>query len=166
MGQKRSRQFNNGENDILLDDRSRLNDNLMDAAQKLICKSLNNLECYQSVLNSQKRDVTFFAETKDRIQLMHDGKDHWYLSFSVDGRVQVCESLRTNLSIVTRKCLKALYRPHLDQNGKLNVALLPVQRQSAGNNCGLFAVAFAADIVYGLSPMESFHDSTDTKSFY
>ena len=43
------------EKDILLDDRSWLNDNLMDAAQKLICKSLDNLECYQSVWNSQKK---------------------------------------------------------------------------------------------------------------
>ena len=37
----------------------------------------------------KKEDVTFFAVTKDHIQLMHDGKDHWFLSFSVDGRVQV-----------------------------------------------------------------------------
>ena len=41
--------------DILFDERSWLNDNLMDASQKLICNSLNNLECYQSVLNSQKK---------------------------------------------------------------------------------------------------------------
>ena len=70
----------------------------------------------------------------------------------------MCDSLGTNLSIVTRRCLKALYSMHLDQNGKLCVALLPVQRQSDGNNYGLFAIAFAADIMYGLSPMESFYD--------
>ena len=152
------------EKDILLDDRSRLNDNLIDAAQKLICKSLDNLECYQTVLNSQKKDVTFFAVTKDHIQIMYDGKDHWLLSFIVDGRVQVFDILGTNLSIVTRRCLKALYSMHLDQNGKLNVALLPVQRQSDGNNCGLFAIAFAADIMYGLSPMESFYDTAQMRN--
>ena len=53
---------------------------------------------------------------------------------------------------------------HLDQNGKLNVALLPVQRQSEGNNCGLFAIAFAADIMYGLSPMESFYDTAQMRN--
>ena len=67
------------EKDIVLEDRSWLNDNLMDAAQKLLCNSLDNLECYQSVLDSQKKDVTFFAVTKDHIQIMHDGKDHGHV---------------------------------------------------------------------------------------
>ena len=52
------------EKDILLDDRSWLNDNLMDAAQKLICKSLDNLECYQSVLNSQKKRCNFLCSNQ------------------------------------------------------------------------------------------------------
>ena len=49
------------EKNILLRDTEWLNNNIMDAAQKLICKALGSLESYQSVLNWQKRGTPFFA---------------------------------------------------------------------------------------------------------
>ena len=46
--------------DILLSVTGWLNDNLMDAAQKLIWKSLSSLESWQSALNWQKSGLLFF----------------------------------------------------------------------------------------------------------
>ena len=40
---------------ILFSESAWLNDNLMDSAQKLSCKSLGNLTSWQSVLNLQRR---------------------------------------------------------------------------------------------------------------
>ena len=71
---------------ILLSD-AWLNDRSMDAAQQLICKELG-IE-YQSVLNVQK---TFGAVDDEHVQLLHDGSDHWFLSFCSSGRVQICDS--------------------------------------------------------------------------
>ena len=119
------------------------NDNLMDAGQKLICKALGNLKTYQSVFNCQRKRQAYFPVSGDFIQLLHDGNCHWLLAFSSSGRVQVCDSLRANLTSVSNQCLKSLYQPLL-KNGKLEVTFLPVEKQTKGFNCGLFALAYAS----------------------
>ena len=86
-----------------------LNNNLMDAGQKLICKAIGSLETYQSVLNCHKKESTYFPVSGDHIQLLHDGSCHWLLVFTSNGRVQVCDSLRTNLTTISKKCLKSLF---------------------------------------------------------
>ena len=101
-----------------------LNDNLMDAGQQLICKALGSFETYQSVLNCQKKESTYFSVSGDHIQLLHDGSCHWLLAFTSSGRVQVCDSLRTNLTPISKKCLKSLFQS-LVKNGKLEVTFFP-----------------------------------------
>ena len=86
-----------------------LNDNLMDAGQQLICKTLGSLETYQSVLNCQKKESTNFPVSGDHIQLLHDGSFHCLLAFTSRGIVQVCDSLRTNLTSISKNCLKSLF---------------------------------------------------------
>ena len=95
--------------DILLSVAGWLSDGLMDAAQKCIFKLLGSLEFRQSVLNWQKNGIPFLEVVRNHIQLLHDGVNHWLLSFSPSGRVQVCHSLHTNTSSVT-KSVKALYK--------------------------------------------------------
>ena len=79
------------EKNILLSDTEWFNDNIMDAAQKQICKALGSLESYQSVLNWQKRGTPLFEVGEEHIQLMHDGVNHWLLSFNSNGHVQICD---------------------------------------------------------------------------
>lgn len=143
-----------------------MNDSLMDAAQKLICKAIGDIDSYQSVLNSQKRKVPYYPTGNEHLQLLHDGVNHWLLSCNSNDRVKVCDSLRTNLGNVTKRCLKALYKPLLDDNGKLHVTMLPVEKQSDGFNCGVYAIAYAADILHGVSPMESQYDVDQMRAHF
>ena len=146
-------------NDILLSEASWLNDSIMDAAQILLCKALGTEKTYQSVLNWQKKCGVPFTAVNDRhIQLMHDGNNHWLLSFCTSGGVNVCDSLRRYINGVTKKCLKCLYRLFEDKTGKLTVSILPVQIQNDGYNCGLFAIAFAAEVLDGQSPEDAYFD--------
>ena len=83
----------------------------MDAAQKLMCKELGADDDYQSVLNVQRRGATpYRAVNNDHIQLLHDGSGHWLLTFCSNGRIQICDSLKTSLSRVNRKYVYALYK--------------------------------------------------------
>ena len=125
----------------------------MDASQKLIYKALGSLETYQSVLNCQKKRQTYFPVSGDHIQLLHDSNCHWLLAFSSSGRVQVCDSLRTNLTSLSKQCLKSLYQP-LFKNGKLEVTFLTVEKQTDGFNFGLFALAYASILLDGKSPTD------------
>ena len=135
-----------------------LNANIMYVAQKLICKALGRLESYQSVLKWKQKGTPFFNISEDHIQLKHKGTHHWLMSFSSNDRVQICDSLFTNLPRVVKNCLKALYKSKVEKNRKLSVTTVPVQKQSDVYSRGLFAIAFAMDVLNGLSPVDSCFD--------
>ena len=102
-------EFTDADREILESKDGWLNDNVMDAGQQLICKTLGSLEIYQSIGNCQKKEWTYFPVSGDHIQLLHEGSCHWLLVFTSSGRVQVFESLRTNLTSISKKCLKSLF---------------------------------------------------------
>ena len=89
----------NEDANILKSQTAWLNDRIMDAAQKLICKTLGEEDNYQSVLNTQKNaTIPFNPIYNDHIQLLHDGGSHWFLSFCSSGRVQICNRLKSTLN--------------------------------------------------------------------
>ena len=89
---------------------------------------------------------------------MHNSANHWLVSCSSNDWVQICDSLYTNLTPVIKNCLKALYKSKVEKNQKLSVTIVPVQKQSDGCNCRLYAIAFATDVLNGLSPVGSCFD--------
>ena len=44
------------------------------------------------------------------------------------------------------------------EDEELMVKLMPVQHQTSGNDCGLFALAFATDFAGGIDPSERYND--------
>ena len=54
--------------EVLFSESARLNNILMDSAQKLICKSRGNLASWQSTLNWQRREATFHKVGEEHIQ--------------------------------------------------------------------------------------------------
>ena len=85
----------------------------------------------------------------------YEGADHWLLYFNSNGRIEICDSLYCSLNDVKIKSLKALYKSYLDKRGRLVVTTIPVQKQNDCNSCGLFAFAFAVDILSGDSSPNS-----------
>ena len=139
---------------ILLSKDEWLNDRIMDAAQKLICEEIGTTATFQAMLNSQKKVIEpYRAVSEEHVQLLHDGCNHWFLSFCSNRRVQVCNSLNTTLTRSSRKSIRSLYKHYFA--GDEVISFLPVQRQPDGYNCGLFAIAFAAEILDRKSPSEA-----------
>ena len=60
--------------------------------------------------------------------------------------------------------MKALHCSCLNESGKLNVTFLPVRQQNDVYNCGVFAIAFAAEIIDGKPPMDSYLDVKTMRS--
>ena len=142
---------------ILLSKDEWLNDNLLDAAQKLICEEIGTPSTFQTVLNSSKKEIEpFQAVNEEHVQLLHDGRNHWFLSFCSNGRVQVCDSLNHTLTRSSRKAILSLYKNYF--TGNKVISFLEVQRQPDSYNCGLFAIAFAAEILDGRSPSDATFD--------
>ena len=144
---------------LLLSKDAWLNDRIMDAAQKSICKEIGTDESYQSVPNSEKKTIyPFHPVSQEHVQLLHDGANHWFLSFCSNGRVQVCDSLRSSLNRSSGKSIRSLYKHYVPNGGEQIVTFLPVQKQPVGHNCGPFGIAYAAEILDGRSPSEAVFD--------
>ena len=136
-----------------------LNDRIMDAAQKFICKEIGTDESCQSVLNSEKKNIDpFHPVSQEHVQLLHDGANHWFLSFCSNGRVQVCDSLRSSLTRSSRKSIRSLYKHYVVNGGEQIVTFLPIQKEPDGHNCGPFVITYAAKILDGPSPSEAVFD--------
>ena len=122
-----------------------LNDRIMDnTAHKLICKKLGADGDNKSVLNVQKpRGAPDHAVKNEHIQLLYDSSGHWRLSFCSNGRIQICDNLKTSLIQVNRKRVLRLYK---------NCAKESIV------SFGPFAIAFAAEISDEKSPMEARFD--------
>ena len=61
--------------------------------------------------------------------------------------------LRNNLTSISKKYLKS-FQP-LENNGKLEVTYLPVDKQTDGFNCSLFALGYASALLDGKSPIDA-----------
>ena len=103
----------------------------MDASQVLICKALGTQD-YQSVLNCQKIVKPYRAVMGEYIQLLHNGINHWFLSFCLNSHIQVCDSLNSTLISTSRKSIQSLYKNVGQKNdsGNVRVTFLPVQKHN------------------------------------
>ena len=130
----------------------------MEAAQALIYKILGTQEHYQSALNCQKGIKLYKAVTQEHGQLLHDGNNHSFLSFSSNDCVQACGSLNSALTQTLKTSSQALYRHFSPDNANVMVTFLSVQKQQDHHNYDLFPVAFAAETLDSKSPIDTvFH---------
>ena len=104
---------------ILLSNNAWFNDRIMDAAQKLICKEIGTMDLYQSVFNSERKtENPYQPVSQEHVQLLHDGSNHWFLSFCSNGPVQICDSLRSTLTLSSRKSIRSLYKNYVPNGGE------------------------------------------------
>ena len=59
---------------------------------------------------------------------------------------------------MSQKCVNSLYQEYIGGRGKLKVLFLPVSKQPDNYNCGLFAMAFGAEMLDGKSPVNTRFD--------
>ena len=106
--------------DILFSQNTWLNDRIMDVARKLIWRGyLVHWICIsQFSIQKKQTENLFHPASQDYVQLLHDGSNHWFLSFCSSGRVQICDSLRSRLTSSSRKSICLLYKHYVPNGGE------------------------------------------------
>ena len=147
---------------IILVENKWLNTDIMDAAQFLVSSKLGSI--HQSVMYCRKPDK-FTPVDWDNLQFVHNGRDHWILTRSTNGQVQIFDSLRkSKLDFITQQSIRCVYALHKGSDGMIAADLMNVQRQTDNFNCGVFAVAYAADILFGINPVMSTYDVSSLRA--
>ena len=85
------------------------------------------------------------------MQILHTGNHHWVWTSSVGclpGIVNLYDSLIHDIIVdEVEEQVKDLMADKF-----VGINIVPVQQQRNGSDCGVFSIAFATCIVYGLNP--------------
>ena len=93
----------------------------------------------------------FDIMTRPFIQIVNINNNHWVCFSSINsppGYVDVYDSLSTPLTQELLQLASDLTRPAFK-----GVRFIPVQQQKNASDCGVFSIAYATSLVYGLNPM-------------
>jgi hypothetical protein len=139
----------------LIEKDKRLDDNIINEAQKILRKQFPMVEGWQDTLLAQ---TSFSTAVEESIQIHFTGQNHWVCSTSIGGYIRVYDSagstqLTSSMEVQLTDCYKSLISAN-----KLEVELPPVQVQSGAVDCGLFAIAFAYDLAAGNDPSNVHYD--------
>ena len=128
----------------------KLTDQHIHIAQCLIKRQFPHIEGLQSSLLQSKPGREYEAGT-DQLQIVHSRGDHWVLASTVgceNGKVNVYDSVYSSLDEMTKQVVFNLFnhRP---------INMIDSQRQEGGMDCGLFVVANATAIAFGVDPSKA-----------
>ena len=124
-----------------------ISDRVIDAAMALLHKQ-RPFYMFQSVCFNYQFLHYFPWES---IHICHDGRDHFVTTTTVGGNVKIFDSLNLSPSSDLMKQIHVLYSPDITiMPTVLKVELRSIQLGL--KDCGLFAIAYAAEIVYDNDP--------------
>lgn len=113
-----------------------------------------------------KQNIKHFKKIdKDMVQILHRGSiksGHWFTISTLgcqEGNVNICDSSFRELDQESKVQICSI----LKQNGKY---LKPVQHQIGGSDCGLFAIAFAVALCFGLNPAKLIFNQECTMPYF
>ena len=140
-----------------------LNDRVVDAINQLIAQELGVAS--QSTVLSQST-AGFDAVSTDTVMILH-AQGHWITVAGSPNGVTYIDSLRPHqpLTQYVTKQLLELFRGLVDDDGKLRVSVVPSTPQNNSEDCGVFAAAYATELVCGKGPsgLQSPFDVTEMR---
>ena len=108
------------------------------------------------------------AEKKPWVQILHDNDNHWLMAASGYGEkdsILIYDSLRN----AVEPCRHIIYSAALicpSKKDELQLEMMNTQIQSDGSSCGLFAIANATALAFGLNPSEYVYDATQLREHF
>ena len=145
---------------ILLSSTEWLNDNIVNAAQKLLKKVNPAMSGLQNV--NLGLTMSFNVEPGEFIQILNDGCSHWLTVSTValkHPEVHAFDSLYTSTS-TKMQISNILY----SDKPTITVSFKDVQMQSGFSDCGLFSIAFATALIFGRQPGEFMFQQREMRS--
>ena len=129
-----------------------LEDDNINLAQHILFKQfkrVNNLELTILPL------IQFSSMQENFVQILHFSENHWITIYGLKELNEIRDYDLLNYTKEKRypkKTIKSFAKMIDSTSSQFKVNLMPVQQQPNATDCGLFAIAFATDLLYGNSP--------------
>ncbi|KAG1702037.1 Nucleoporin NUP35 [Nymphon striatum] len=141
-----------------------LDDNVIDAAQSLLSVQFNSLAGFQAAcsLCEPKFGGYMPSDSSSFVQIVNVNRNHWSVVSNLSSEagsqgkvVQYYDSLLVGANkrcVPFSVCQVAASTLFCQSSEKITVDVMDCQKQSGGNDCGLFAVAHATALCFGMDP--------------
>ena len=139
--------------DVLLSGEE-LNDNHINAAMKLLTKQYPMITVQPPCLIQIDAYQYCPFET---IQITHNKSHHWLLLSSLKNQIVIYDSLNTNPTPSLIKQINQLFSP---DGSNVSFQQIKCVQQNGVKDCGVFAIAYATDILSGNKPNEIVYDQS------
>ena len=126
----------------------------------LDCTIIHQAQLYLQQLNTGIKGLqrpvlgpvrSFDIVRGDFVQILHTGDKHWVCISSIgclSGEVNLYDSLFHN--IIEDEVKEQVY--DLTAENDITLVVVPVQQQQNGSDCGVFSIAFATCLIFGMLP--------------
>lgn len=134
-----------------------LTDEIIDSAQNVLHEQFG-VPGLQSVIHGQC--CHFHVQPDEFVQILHDGKAHWATISTIGAKhteVFVYDSLHCRASESFQQQVAALL--HTNEKA-ITLRFCKVSMQTNGNDCGVYAVAYATKLCLGASPTKLLFDES------
>ena len=146
---KRQKKFN--EEAIIMGEK--LTDIEIDLAQRILKSQFPNINGLRSTLLQCKPCTAADQINENKLQIVFcKDRSHWILATTIGceaGEVKVYDSIFSSLD---KESLRTIMNLFSSENNKPRVRLSPSQRQKGSNDCGIFSIAVAVAVTFGLNP--------------
>ena len=137
-----------------------LNDNIIDASQKLLAQHFPLTHGLQPPTLEQIDG--FRAHTEDFLQILNIGDNHWIIVSSIGcekGVVNVYDTYHTELQELPDSTIRTISRLIVSYSPELTIKMIKVDPQKNSNDCGVLCVAIAFDLLSAEAPCFAAYDS-------
>ena len=142
-----------------------LTDMHINAAQQLLKQQFQHLNGLQSTLYQLKRPI---ENTKNAIQILHVGKDHWAVLSSIGctlcNQVRYYDSAYTSLSADTEQIISHLIWPSRFNLHDTEVHIMMMSKQVGCTECGRYAIAVSTALAFGEDPSQLVFNQEDMRA--
>jgi hypothetical protein len=118
----------------------------------------NQFPMMQGLQDTTLGETLEFDKPADKfIQILHSSSNHWVMVSNIGccaGQLNYYDSLYHSITPSVKRQIRSLYADEIKVN------IMPVQQQTNGSDCGIFAVAFTASLLHGQDPCQATYDTT------
>ena len=152
----------NQEDKLILETRQWLSDKHIIAAQELLSKQFPHVQGLQLPFLEQRDQ--FKAMPPIGVQILNENNKHWLCvstMSSLPDTIDIYDSLRMKRisTHVIKQCSLLLN----SQEKTIFLRAMQAQQQSGGSDCGLFAIANATELCFGLQPSHSVYNQSSMR---
>ena len=97
----------------------------------------------------------------ETIQIVYNGRNHWALISSLRGKIRIYDSLNKAPTPSLMQQIRNLFSP---DNSTPAFEQIQCHKQYGGSDCGLFAIAYAMEILHGSEPQNIVFDQSKMRS--